>query len=250
MSQKFAYLTIDDAPSTHMRQKVDFLLQKNIPAIFFCEGKKIEMRPEPVIYAIQHGFVIGNHSYTHPAFSTLSLAESLAEIEQTDAIIEAIYQEAGRVRPANYFRFPYGDKGGQVGNYPITDYHPTGAQRKAAIQQQLRDLGYRQPVFDNITYAYYQNAGLLTDADWYWTFDTFDWSVYSETPMYGITSLEAVYARIDEDKPEEARGLHYPHSEEIILIHDHDNSHDLFGLIVARLLEIGLRFKLPDELEC
>ncbi|MFO7678706.1 MAG: polysaccharide deacetylase family protein [Chloroflexota bacterium] len=248
MTQKFAYLTIDDAPSHHMRQKIDFLLGKQIPAIFFCEGKKMEERPEPVIYAIQNGFIIGNHSYHHPAFSNLSPEESLAEIQQTDAIIELIYQQAGAARPAKYFRFPYGDKGGQVGNHPIADYHAEGLRRKNAIQQQLRDLGYRQPDFPNITYRYYREAGLLTDVDWYWTFDTFDWSVFSDTPMYGITSLDAVYARIAEDKPEEGRGLHYPYSEEIVLIHDHENSTDIFWPIVNRLVESGLQFKLPDEL--
>ena len=39
-----AYLTIDDAPSENFEEKVEFLEGKNIPAIFFCEGRYIEKR--------------------------------------------------------------------------------------------------------------------------------------------------------------------------------------------------------------
>jgi peptidoglycan/xylan/chitin deacetylase (PgdA/CDA1 family) len=248
MAVKKAYLTIDDSPSIHMRQKIDFLLQKGIPAIFFSEGLKIEQRPEPIIYAIQNGFIIGNHSYTHPAFSELTLDKAFKEIQHTDIIIEEIYQQAGVKQPAKYFRFPYGDKGGQIGDDPIAEYGEEGAKRKETIQQYLRELGYSLPAFPNITTTYFREAGLLDDADWYWTYDTFDWSVNATEPMYGITSLKAVFARMDEDEPEGARGLNRPESEEIVLIHDHDNSTDIFFPIVERLQEKGLQFTLPDEL--
>ena len=46
-----AYLTIDDAPSENFEEKVEFLEGKNIPAIFFCEGRYIEKRMEKVIEA-------------------------------------------------------------------------------------------------------------------------------------------------------------------------------------------------------
>lgn len=84
--------------------------------------------------------------------------------------------------------------------------------------------------------------------DWYWTFDTFDWSVNSDEPMCDITSLEAVYARINEDDPEGLCGLNHPESEEVVLIHDHEDSTDIFYPIVERLQEKGLQFVLPDEL--
>ncbi|MBE2220683.1 MAG: polysaccharide deacetylase family protein [Anaerolineae bacterium] len=248
MAIKKAYLTIDDSPSAHMRPKIDFLLHKGIPAIFFCEGRKIDERPEAVIYAIQNGFIIGNHSYNHPQFSAISLAEAFEEIQRTDALIDTIYQQANVTRPAKYFRFPYGDKGGLVGEYPTSGYGEEGTKRKNIIQDHLRQLGYQQPAFTNITTTYYREAGLLDEADWFWTFDTFDWSVNSAEPMYGITSLEAVYARIDEDEPEGARGLNRPESEEIVLIHDHDDSTDIFYPIVERLQEKGLQFSLPAEL--
>jgi len=246
MAIKKAYLTIDDSPSPHMKQKVDFLLSKGIRAIFFCEGRKIEEWPELVIYAIQKGFIIGNHSYNHPSFVAISLEEGFEEIRRTDALIESIYQQAGVERPAKYFRFPYGNKGGHEGDYPVSGYSVEGAKRKDVIQQYLRQMDYTQPAF-NITTTYFREAGLLDEVDWFWTFDTFDWSVNSDEPMYGINSLQAVYDRIDEDVPEDHRGLNRPESEEIVLIHDHQNSTDIFFPIIDRLVEKGLQFTLPDE---
>ncbi len=245
MTSKIAYLTIDDAPSPNMRAKVDFLTQNNIPAIFFCIGEFMEQRPEQVIYAIQKGFIIGNHTYDHPHSSETDLDELLAQITKTDAIIDDLYQQAGVERPVKYFRFPYGDKGALTGDYVETPLSEAGLQRKQTIQRYLRNLGYTQPEFPNITYKYYRELGLLEDVDWYWTFDTLDWSVFSDTPIHGVTSLQAVYGRIDEDLPEEGRGLNYPDSEEIILIHDQVNPQPLFVPIVQRLVEKGLQFQLP-----
>ncbi|MCD6471339.1 polysaccharide deacetylase family protein, partial [bacterium] len=51
-------LTVDDCPSSDFKRKVDFLLLKNIPAIFFCIGKLTEKRKKVIIYAIKNGFII------------------------------------------------------------------------------------------------------------------------------------------------------------------------------------------------
>jgi len=91
---KFAYLTIDDCPSSDFKRKVDFLFSKNIPAIFFCIGKLTEKRKRIVIYAIKKNFIIGNHSYSHIPFSKLSLKEGKREIKKTDKLIEQLYEKA------------------------------------------------------------------------------------------------------------------------------------------------------------
>lgn len=84
---KIAYLTIDDSPSKDMKSKVDYLLAKSIPAIWFCRGEFMEQHLPHVTYAIENGFIIGNHSYTHPYFSTLSLAQCAQEISKTEQMI-------------------------------------------------------------------------------------------------------------------------------------------------------------------
>ena len=60
-----AYLTIDDSPSQHTIELVDFLSTCGIPAILFVRGALLEQNPAPIEYAIQKGLIIGNHSYAH-----------------------------------------------------------------------------------------------------------------------------------------------------------------------------------------
>ncbi|MBN1667765.1 MAG: polysaccharide deacetylase family protein [Anaerolineales bacterium] len=242
---KTAYLTIDDAPSADFERKTAYLLEQGIPAIFFCGGKELQAWPEMVVRAIQQGFVIGNHAAEHTRFSTLSLETCYDLIQRTDAQIEALYAQAGVARPAKYFRFPYGDKGGLVGDDPFIAPVGEGLERKEALQAHLRRLGYTQPDFPGITYNYYRQAGLLDDVDWYWTYDVLEWAVYAAEHKFGIDSLAAILARMDEHEPEGGRGLNTPGSDEIILTHDHVENTTIFPAIIQGLLAKGLRFSLP-----
>jgi len=246
MVQKTAYLTIDDGPSKDFRQKLDFLLSKGIPAIWFCQGNHMEQREADVVYAIKQGFVIGNHAYSHRKFSDLTVEECFEEIKKTDEILEHIYMKASVTRPARLFRFPYGDKGGLKYGEVLEPYDGEGKIRKDKIQAFLRELGYNQPAFPGITYMYFRDAGLLDDVDWYWTYDVMEYALRWEEPRYGIDSIEKVYARMDEDFPDEGRGLNLTGSEEIILTHDHEWTTEFFEGIIERLLAKGLMFKLPE----
>lgn len=240
MPAKLAYLTIDDAPSLTMEKKLDYLLGKQIPAIWFCCGNFIEERPDVIIRAIREGFLLGNHSYDHPHFSDTALDECFTQIRRTDEIIENTYEKAGIKRPAKYFRFPYGDKGGSQ------DSTETSMERKQALQAYLRQLGYTPPAWEHITYHYYRSRGLHEDVDWYWTYDTVDWAISADKPhLFGIDSLEKALARMDEDEPEGGRGLNSSNSAEIVLMHDHVEIADCFEPLVERLLSKGLRFVLP-----
>ena len=245
MSKKIVYLTIDDAPTEHFSQKVDFLVKNNLPAVFFCRGDYLEQRPKEVIEAIHKGFIIGNHSYDHPHFSDISLLEAYNQIERTEKIIEGIYKAAKVTQPAKIFRFPYGDKGGLNGGQALKPYLGLGLERKNALQDFLHHAGYTQPKFEAITYSYYHQANLLKDLDWYWTFDVVEWSVYAKEHLYGIDSLEKVYARIETDDPEHGCGLHYADSADIILTHDHLESSEIFYPILHKLMTKGFDFQHP-----
>ncbi len=245
MPTKVVYLTVDDAPSPVLDRKTDFLKAHNIPAVFFCLGSLLEKRSELAVNAVRKGFVLGNHSYDHPHFSSLTLAQCREQIERTDALLERVYQEAAVKRPAKYFRFPYGDKGGFQSADVIEPYKGEGAVRKEALQHFLRDLGYTQPRFENITYAYACEAGILDDVDWRWTYDVMDWSVYGEEPMFGIDRPEKLFERIEEDVPEKGRGLNYLGSEDIVLMHDIPEAEAVFEQLIERMLEKGIAFRSP-----
>ena len=60
-----ALLTIDDIPSDNTCAIVDYLNGAGIQAIMFAEGEKAEKNPEPAVYAVRHGMIVGNHSYSH-----------------------------------------------------------------------------------------------------------------------------------------------------------------------------------------
>jgi peptidoglycan/xylan/chitin deacetylase (PgdA/CDA1 family) len=107
MTQKIAYLTIDDGPTEDMKEKINFLDSKGIKAIWFCQGRELEKFPDQAIYAIKKGHIIGSHSYDHPNFSEIDLEEAKNQIEKTDKIIDDLYSQAGISRPIKVFRFPF-----------------------------------------------------------------------------------------------------------------------------------------------
>jgi peptidoglycan/xylan/chitin deacetylase (PgdA/CDA1 family) len=235
---KIAYLTIDDAPSIDFKTKVDFLLSKRIPAIFFCKGKLLEERPDDAVYAIKRGFVIGNHTYTHPHASKLSNEEEFKEIERMDKLIDEVYKKSGVKRQIKIFRFPYGDKG--FGDEFEMGWPKENMEHTQALQDFLRKLGYKIPKFEGINYKWYKNAKLEGDADVVWTYDTHDWRLYR-----GLDNLQDIFNKMDEDLPEKLRGLNFSGSTDVILMHDFKGTVDYFKQIIEKLLEKGINFEMP-----
>jgi peptidoglycan/xylan/chitin deacetylase (PgdA/CDA1 family) len=234
---KIAYLTIDDAPSEEFRQKVDFLLFKKIPTIFFCKGTRLEEQQDDAVYAIKKGFVIGNHSYNHPHFSKLSKEECFGQIEKTDKLIEEVYKKARIKRSVKVFRFPYGDKGNnEYNNNSWRDINLEMLKQKSEhskeLQNFLKRLGYKQLKFRKITYPWYKT--LEKDIDIGWTYDTHDWRLYR-----GLDTIQDIFNRMEKSQELNSE------SADIIGMHDHPNSFELFKQIIERLLEKGIKFEMP-----
>lgn len=250
MVRKVGYLTIDDSPTADFRNKVKHLVSKEIPAIFFCRGDRLVERSEDAIFAIKQGFILGNHSYDHPQFSEIPLKECFNQIKQTDEILERIYEEAGVKRPGKLFRFPYGDKGsGLDAEHGWPDDKDTRLFMQG-IQNYLKRLGYAQPIFENISYKWFNDAGLAKDFDVYWTYYSRDCEVaeYRESGTkspHGYYHLRTIIDRMDEDFPEECRGLNYRGSSDIILVHDYPEIEDIFVPLIRAFLAKGIYFKLP-----
>lgn len=244
---KTIYLTIDDAPSADCINKLNHLDKYNIRAVWFAEGKRMEEYPDAAVEILRRGHILANHALTHPNFSAIALEQAYDEISRTDAILKGIYQQAGVEWQQRFFRFPFGDKGDgryENGSEPLS---AEGQARHSAIQNHLRRLGYTQPAFSDITYRYYRQAGLLDDVDWYWTYDSHDWCPYSDRPTHGVDSVEKVLARMDEDVPEGWRGLNYPGSADIFLMHDHITPDNIFMQIIDKLVTKNVTFKLPGQ---
>lgn len=241
---KKAYLTIDDGPSVARKEKVDILNKYGIQAVWFSMGIDMEARPEAALYTIENGHVLGNHSYTHPNFAEISLKQCEEEIVRTDEMIDDLYLRAGIKRPVKLFRFPYGNEGVSKGFFDF-NYTSEEQERISAIQDILKKQGYMTYPFEDITYDYFQKMKQIGHVDWLWTYDVMEWCVFQEKPPYGVRTIEDVVEMMDLDLPERWMGLNYPNSGEIVVIHDHPQTTDMFETIIKGLLAKGLEFQKP-----
>ncbi len=132
------FLTFDDGPLLCTGRILDLLGESRQKATFFVIGRNLE-RPkfrDLAVRALREGHDIGNHSYTHPNFSTVSAQRAEMEIFKTHEIINGLVRETG-VDPSRqnlFFRFPYGNSG-SIYNY-------------AACRRILASLRYRVAWWD------------------------------------------------------------------------------------------------------
>ena len=69
-----AVLTIDDIASKNTPAIVDYLCEKGIKPLMFAWGEKVEEYFDNAVYVLKKGITVGNHSYSHPNFSKLTIA--------------------------------------------------------------------------------------------------------------------------------------------------------------------------------
>ncbi len=216
------YLTIDDAPSSFMREKVDFLLRMNIPAVFYCRGEDIEQYLDAVVYSIQKGFLIGNHSYSHPYFSKLSLVQCKDEILRTEALIEQAYSQAKITRPAKIIRLPFGDRGdGKTCSIKAS----SNSNHALEIQNFLKKQGFKKAVFEGTS----DEKDNHIDSGW--TADTRDYKSAHITNL--STELRLLSEQLNKG------------NNEIILLHDFSRSHAAFEPTIKAICASKVHFSIP-----
>lgn len=251
MCRKKVYLTIDDGPSKDFNNKIDFLSEKTIPAIFFCLGENLILYHSDVIKAVRKGFIIGNHSFNHTHFSDMSLDACKDSIWKADQIIDSIYQESGIARRFKLFRFPYFDQGGdssgqayemKISKPPSEWFIYSNKEKRMAIQSFLKESGYIQPAFKGINTKFFIDNGLLQSIDIRCTFDQMEYFLGRDNAPYGMSTEEAILGRIDEDVPYLGRSLNRYETSDIILIHDEERTTALFYKIITRYLEKDFEF--------
>ena len=139
--RKNIYLTIDDGPRKNMPKILENL--GNNKAIFYLIGCQIKSQSgfDMACRALEKGHVLGNHSYTHPVFSGISLEKAKDEILRTEELIEKAYSNLGVNKFRKFFRFPYGAK-------------------KTSVAEFLKESGYETQ---------------------YWDIDSEDWKHYSKS---------------------------------------------------------------------
>ena len=226
-----ALLTIDDVSSENTPAIVDYLCGKNIPVIMFMVGEWAQKHPDELIYALKHGIVVGNHSYSHPHFSELNFDECVKEIDKNEEVLDRFYEKAGVERKFRPFRFPYGDKGGS---------------NKDLIQNYLSEKGFDKVNDTRIRYPFWKEQGLDKDIDTLWTFD---FAEYKIRPGSGFTA-DDVIKRIHDPAPAQGAPLLEDGGEHILLLHAHDETEDLvpgyYRIFIEEALKNGVEFTGPE----
>lgn len=273
-----AYLTIDDSPTRETDALVDFLVAHDIPATLFCIGgaykdmhiqcEGMEQNPGPILRAIEKGFLIGNHTYTHRRSSELSFADVVTEIEQTERMIDALYRQAGKTRPAKIMRFPHIDRGagGWVVDYNAAGPHKSAlmelfgsglnialtppsaeqVEKKHKIQEYLTREGFVTDIYAGVNFPWYQGE-MRASRDLLYTFSTSDWMLNPDLGRYAAPwaykSLDALKGKIDDDV-----WLRDGDSAHIILAHDHNHlTLDVTVPLIMHMLKSGIQFISPTS---
>lgn len=225
-----ALLTIDDIASKNTPAIVDYLNEKRIKAILFATGQNVERYYEEALYAVKNGMIVGNHSYSHPAFSSLSMKECMEEIEKCEIVLERLYKDSGVERVFRPFRFPYGNKGGD---------------NKNALQKYLKEKGFQKVDDTHITYPWWRENSLDTDIDTFWTFDFEEYKIRQGSEF----TKESVWKKMHDTNPESGAVLFAENNRHILLLHAHDETEEMlpeyYRLFIEHLLENGLVFEEP-----
>jgi len=102
---KNLYLTFDNGYENGYTAKIlDVLREKKVPACFFVTGHYVRSEPELLRRMVREGHIIGNHSWSHPDFSTLPDAKIREELEKVEREVADI---AGQ-KEMRYLRPPRG----------------------------------------------------------------------------------------------------------------------------------------------
>ena len=225
-----ALLTIDDIASKNTPAIVDYLNEKRIKAILFATGQNVERYYEEALYAVKNGMIVGNHSYSHPAFSSLSMKECMEEIEKCEIVLERLYKDSGVERVFRPFRFPYGNKGGD---------------NKNALQKYLKEKGFQKVDVTHITYPWWRENSLDTDIDTFWTFDFEEYKIRQGSEF----TKESVWKKMHDTNPESGAVLFAENNRHILLLHAHDETEEMlpeyYKSFIEHLLENGLVFEEP-----
>jgi peptidoglycan/xylan/chitin deacetylase (PgdA/CDA1 family) len=104
-NEKVIALTFDDGSDSVNTQAILDILQDNgVKSTFFLTGESADRHPNSARLIIQDGHEIGNHTYSHPRMTQISISNMITEIQKCES---SINNSVGKY-PLKLFRPPYG----------------------------------------------------------------------------------------------------------------------------------------------
>lgn len=225
-----AILTIDDIASENTPAIVDYLKSKSITAVMFAVGQNVEKHRDEAIYAIRAGMIVGNHSYSHPAFSKLSFEEAVVEIEKNEEVLNRLYKDAGVERKYKPFRFPYGDGGGEI---------------SGQLQEYFINKSFDKLDDHKVPYPWWKDNNRDRLIDTFWTYDVEEYRIPWRTEF----TVEDVWKKMKNRNPEQGTPLIGENLFHIILLHAHDETEAIvpqyYKQFIDYMISAGITFEKP-----
>ncbi|WP_414851529.1 exo-beta-N-acetylmuramidase NamZ domain-containing protein [Brevibacillus sp. IT-7CA2] len=137
-SEKIAYLTFDDGPSSVTPRVLDTLKTHQVKATFFIVGREVAGHEAILKRIVAEGHAVGGHSYSHNYQLVYKNMESFfADVEKGSQMIE----KATGVKPT-IFRYP----GGSTNTVSLKYQDPKRYSKQhtvmQAIKAEAKQLGY------------------------------------------------------------------------------------------------------------
>jgi peptidoglycan/xylan/chitin deacetylase (PgdA/CDA1 family) len=126
-------LTFDDGPGPYTPGVLNVLEREHVPATFFVIGEELRYFSASTVREIHDGFVIGDHTETHPMMAQLSAHDQHEELFEQAARIELL----GGRRP-RLFRPPYG-------SFDATTFHELHQMHMLMVLWSVDTDDYQQP---------------------------------------------------------------------------------------------------------
>jgi peptidoglycan/xylan/chitin deacetylase (PgdA/CDA1 family) len=90
-SHRWVALTFDDGPDARSTPALlDLLQSEQVPAAFFCVGRRVESERDLAARIVREGHLLENHSFAHSNLTNFfSVARLQQELEQTQSTVRA-----------------------------------------------------------------------------------------------------------------------------------------------------------------
>ena len=227
-AERLVALTIDDLPfvgsgggergfertAKRFNQIVDTLVEKQVPATGFIIGGAIAKGQWALLENFkQHGFGLGNHTYTHISLSHVGAEKYIQDMDKADQKLATI------MTSPKYFRYPYLDEGKGENRTKVYDYLSNHQYTIAPVTIDTKD---------------YEFNGRLLRVNW-------------RNRDAKLPSIKQSYLSYIERQINKAEKMHHEDRPEIVLIHANlINSHAL-GDVIDLFQKKGYRFISLDE---
>lgn len=224
-----AILTIDDMPQNNTKAISDYLEGEGITPVFFGIGELLLNNPEPAIYVLRKGLVIGNHTFSHKNLGEVSFEDGIEEIEKAETVLNDIYAKAGVERKYKIFRFPY-----------LND----GEENREKYAEYLRAHGFMKVDDSEVINEWYTSSGWKTAPHVSCSFDCEEYMLRPGSPK----TFDQILDKIDAEFSSKIDQTH------IILTHSHDETEErepeYVRKIVERIRSNGAEFVKPVFTYC